>query len=154
MIRGFRFRIYPTAAKLAVLEAWTDGLRFLWNLAHQQRLMGLQTVRDRGRYYSSYDQINELTELRAQAPWIAAVPRNVAAQLLMELNKAWRNAFRRLAGPPHFKKRWLQIVCLLRKNSPRMERPQTESGAGLFRSCKRELLCLNRIPQRHHAIAL
>ena len=113
MIKAFRFRVYPTAAQVTLLGAWTDGLRFLWNLAHQQRLMGLQTVRDRRHYYSAYDQINELTELRAQAPWVAAVPRNVCAQLLMELDKAWQRAFRRTAQPPRFKKRGRDgvIIC-------------------------------------------
>jgi len=38
--KAFRFRVYPTPSQLARLAAWDDALRFLWNLALEQRLMG------------------------------------------------------------------------------------------------------------------
>lgn len=100
--KAFRYRIYPTEAQIATLAEWEGALRWLWNLAHEQRLYGLRSsVR---RYYTAFDQINELTELRALAPWLVAVPRNVCAQVLVELDKAWQRCFKKLARAPRWKR--------------------------------------------------
>jgi putative transposase len=112
LVKAFRFRVYPTAEQAARIDAWEGALRFLWNLAHEQRLMGLHTVRDRRRYYSAFDQQLELTELRAQLPWLNDVPRNVCAQLLVELDKAWQRAFKKLARAPRFKKKGCDGVAI------------------------------------------
>lgn len=80
---------------------WSDSLRFLWNLALEQRLMGLRRT-DR-RYLTAFDQINELTVLRAELPWLADVPRNVSAELLVELDKAWQRCFKKISKKPRFK---------------------------------------------------
>jgi putative transposase len=101
--KAFRFRVYPTRAQVARLEAWESALRFLWNLALEQRRMGLARPRDERRYPTAFDQINELTEMRAALAWLADVPRNVCAQLLVELDKAWQRCFARLARSPRFK---------------------------------------------------
>lgn len=112
MMKAFRYRVYPTAAQAVTLDAWEGALRFLWNLAHEQRLMGLRTVRDRRRYYTAYDQQLELTDLRAQVPWLAEVPRNVCAQILLELDKAWQRTFKKMARTPRFKKKGRDRVGL------------------------------------------
>ena len=39
--KGFRFRIYPTREQAATLVRWESTLRFLWNIANEQRLIGL-----------------------------------------------------------------------------------------------------------------
>ena len=101
--KAFRFRVYPTRAQEVRLTAWNDALRFLWNLANEQRLLGLS--RTDKRYPTAFDQINELTELRAELPWLANVPRNVCAQLLVELDKAWQRCFKRVARKPRWKRR-------------------------------------------------
>ncbi len=101
--KAFKYRVYPTPAQQARLARWDDALRFLWNLAHEQRLMAL--ARTDKRYPTAFDQINELTPLRAELPWLADVPRNVASQLLVELDKAWSRCFKRLGRAPRWKKR-------------------------------------------------
>ena len=83
--------------------AWESALRFLWNLALEQRKLGL--ARPSRCYPTAFDQINELTELRAEVPFLADVPRNVCAQLLVELDKAWQRCFSRLARAPRFKRK-------------------------------------------------
>lgn len=108
--KGFRYRVYPTPAQGARLLAWEAALRFLWNLAHEQRLMGL--ARTDKRYPSLFDQHRELTDLRADLPWLSDVPRNVCAQLLAELDKAWQRCFKRLARAPRWKRKTLNIVGL------------------------------------------
>jgi putative transposase len=65
----------------------------------------MSRVRGEQRYYSAFDQINELTELRAELPWLADVPRNACAQLLVELDKAWQRCFKRLGSRPRWKRK-------------------------------------------------
>ena len=101
--KAFRYRVYPTDAQIERYGQWESALRFLWNLALEQRLMGLH--RTDKRYPTAFDQINELTDLRADLPWLANVPRNVCAQLLVELDKAWQRCFKRMARAPRWKKR-------------------------------------------------
>jgi putative transposase len=108
--KAFRYRLYPTAEQALRLRAWEDALRFLWNLALEQRRIGLDR-RDR-RYYTAFDQIGERTELRAELPWLADVPRNVCAQLLVELDKAWQRCFQKLACAPRFKRKHRDVLGL------------------------------------------
>lgn len=109
--KGFRFRVYPTRKQEARLRAWEDALRFLWNLALEQRRMGLARPRDERRFPTAFDQINELTQLRAELPWLADVPRNVCAQLLVELDKAWQRCFKRIAHAPHWKRKDRDVLA-------------------------------------------
>ena len=87
--KAFRYRVYLTIQQVARVAGWENALRFLWNLALEQRLMGLARPKGERRYPTAFDQINELTELRAACSWLADVPRNVCAQLLVELDRAW-----------------------------------------------------------------
>ncbi len=103
--RAFRYRLYPTPEQGARLDAWDKSLRWLWNLAHEQRLMVLGRCRDDRRIITAFDQINELTALRAEYPWLVDVPRDVLAQCLVELDAAWQRFFAGLADRPCFKKR-------------------------------------------------
>ena len=101
--KAYRYRAYPTPAQQERLVAWESALRWLWNIANEQRLAG--THRTDKRYPTAFDQINQLTELRAELPWLADVPRNVCAQLLVELDKAWQRCFKKLAHAPRWKRK-------------------------------------------------
>jgi putative transposase len=103
--KAFRYRVYPTPEQVTRLDAWESALRFLWNLALEQRKLGLARPRDERRYPTAFDQINELTELRAALPWLADVPRNVCSQLLVELDRAWQRCFAKLARAPRWKRK-------------------------------------------------
>ena len=103
--KAFRYRVYPTREQVARLDAWEGALRFLWNIALEQRKLGLARPRDERRYPTAFDQINELTELRAALPWLADVPRNVCSQLLVELDRAWQRCFAKLARAPRWKRK-------------------------------------------------
>jgi putative transposase len=101
--QGFEFRIYPTAKQQARLLRWESALRFLWNLALEQRKLGL--ARPVRLYPNAFDQITELKALCAELPFLADVPRNVCAQLLVELDKAWLRCFKRIARAPRWKRK-------------------------------------------------
>ena len=103
--KGYCYRVYPSPSQAARFTAWQHTLRYLWNVAHEQRRIGAARPRGERRYYSAFDQINELKELRAELPWLADVPRDVCAQLLVELDKAWQRMFLGLAEAPRFKRK-------------------------------------------------
>lgn len=99
--KSFRYRVYPTVEQITRLLAWEDAMRFLWNLANEQRLIAYG--RSDRRYPTAFDQINELTKLRADLIWLADVPRDVCAQLLIELDKAWQTCFQKIHSSPRWK---------------------------------------------------
>jgi putative transposase len=103
--KAFRYRVYPTSKQVARLYAWESALRTLWNVALEQRKLGLARPKDERVYPTAFDQINNLTELRAELPWLADVPRNVCAQVLVELDRAWQRCFAKLARAPRWKKK-------------------------------------------------
>jgi putative transposase len=107
--RGFRYRIYPTPEQAVRLLQWESALRTLWNLAQEQRLAYLHR---HATMPSAFDQIKELTALRADVPWMADVPRHVAAQLLVDLDVAWQRCFLKLARRPRWKKKDRDVVSL------------------------------------------
>ena len=110
--KAIRYRIYPTPPQQARLLAWEGALRFLWNLALEQRKMGLGRPRDERVFVTAFDQINELKDLRSELPWLADVPRNVLAQLLVELDKAWQRCFKRVARAPRWKRKGRDFLGL------------------------------------------
>jgi putative transposase len=110
--RSYRYRIYPTQTQQQRLLAWEDACRFLWNLAHEQRLHCLSRIKSQRRYLTAFDQINELKALRAQSPWLADVPRNVLAQRLIVLDIAWQRCFNGLSQQPRWKKKDRDVLGL------------------------------------------
>ena len=67
--KGFKFRIYPSEKQELRLLAWESALRFLWNLALEQRKLGLG--RPVPLYPKAFDQINELKTLCVDLPFLA-----------------------------------------------------------------------------------
>jgi putative transposase len=110
--KAYRYRVYPTATQEDRIITWESALRWLWNLANEQRRMGLARPRDERRFPTAFDQINELTDLRAELPWLADVPRDVCAELLAQLDIAWRRCFQRLARAPRWKRRGRDFLGL------------------------------------------
>lgn len=110
--KSFRYRVYPSPEQEARLASWENSLRFLWNLAHEQRLLGLARPRGERRYYTAFDQQKELTVLRGELPWLADVPRHVCAQLLVALDLAWQRCLKKLARQPRWKRKGLDHVSV------------------------------------------
>ena len=101
--RATRYRVYPTAEQERRLIAWQSALRWLWNLAHEQRLMGLARLNGEKVYVKYLQQQAELTELRAELPWLADVPVQCSQGLLRDLDKAWDKAFKKITRTPRWK---------------------------------------------------
>lgn len=114
--KSFRYRIYPTIEQAARLDRWSDALRFLWNIAHEQRLIGLAHPHDYRRYHTAFSQSNELTDLRTELPWLADVPRNVSMKLLADLHLAWQRCFKRTAARPRWKIKGVDVISCTETN--------------------------------------
>ena len=110
--KTFRYRVYPTASQVERIGRWELAIRFLWNLALEQRKLGYARPRDERIFPTAFDQMLETTELRSNLPWLADVPRNVCGQLLVDLDKAWQRCFKKLARAPRFKKKGRDFVSL------------------------------------------
>lgn len=104
-VRTFVYRVYPSEAQQQRLRGWEGACRFLYNLAHEQRLMGLLRLSGSKVYPTAFGQARELTELRALVPWLDDVPRHVAQRILDRLGEAWDEFFAKEGGRPSFKKR-------------------------------------------------
>ena len=118
VFRGFHYRLYPTPEQAARLLNWEGALRVLWNAALEQRHVYLA----RGTRMPSYfEQVRQLTELRAEMPWLGDVPRHACDQILSDLDRAWHRRFARLSKPPRWKKKGRDVIGV------------AEGDAGMFR---------------------
>jgi len=78
---------------------------------------------------TAFGQCKELTQLRADLPWLTDVPYDVCAAVLMELDKAWQRCFGRNGYRPQFKSK-------ARRDATPMIEPNPKSfhikGAGRY----------------------
>jgi putative transposase len=104
--RAYRFRLYPMAAQAAELAEWSRQLRFLYNLAHEQRLLALARPRGEQPRVDYYKQSPEMTELcKGGQDQLARVVCCARQEVLRDLDKAWQRWRKGLGGKPHFKRR-------------------------------------------------
>jgi putative transposase len=104
--RAYRFRLYPTAAQDAELREWERQLRWLYNLAHEQRLLALGRPRGEQPRIDYFRQGREMTEiLRGGHDQLARVVCCARQETLRDLDKAWQRWRKRLGGRPRFKRR-------------------------------------------------
>jgi putative transposase len=95
VIRGFRFDLHPTAAQAETLDQWVGVTRLVYNLALEQRRdFWRQFKATTGRSISLATQGPELTDLRREFDWIAAVPQTALEAALMDLDRAMQAFFR------------------------------------------------------------
>jgi putative transposase len=87
----YRYRLYPFGDQAEKLERWIELCRKLYNSALEQRKM----VRQMGGKIGYPEQQKELTELRAAFPEYEDVPAHVLQNVLLRLDRAFENFFRR-----------------------------------------------------------
>jgi len=111
--RAYKYRIYPTKPQRIMLAEWEAQLRWLWNLANEQRVSFAKRTRaDRAKAFEQgikppdyFSQSKEMTSLVAEDARLAAVPSCVRQEILRDLEKAWQRFRKGLGGKPHFKRR-------------------------------------------------
>jgi putative transposase len=100
--RAFRYRLYPTAEQASLMEATANARRFVYNLALEQRRDFWRQAKAAGVTLNYISQGRELTQLRAELPWLAAVHSTPLIQALRDLDRAYSGFFSRRAGFPRF----------------------------------------------------
>lgn len=104
MYRTLKYRLYPSPEQAIVLAEYCRVVRFVYNLALEQRRdFWRQYRRATGRPLNYVSQGRQITELRRQEDWIAAVPACLQHSVLHDLDKAFA-AFFRGGGFPRFRK--------------------------------------------------
>lgn len=104
MFRTQKYRLYPTPEQAEKLTQFSGTVRFLYNLALEQRRdFHRQFKCATGRTLNYATQGRQLTELRREFPWIAETPANCLHGALQDLDKAFA-AFFRGGGFPAFRK--------------------------------------------------
>lgn len=106
IMRGFKYRAYPTPEQEAQLFQYVGVCRLVYNLALEQRRdFWRQHMRSEGKRISFAGQCRELAQLRAEFDWIAAVPSVAQTYALRDLDTAFQRFFRGRAGYPQMRRR-------------------------------------------------
>lgn len=88
IFRGFRFKLVPSQEQEVTFRQTAGVCRLIYNLAWEQR-----RIWGREHRLGFVSQSRELTEMRAQYDWVAAVPQSCQEQALRDLDKAFVNFF-------------------------------------------------------------
>jgi putative transposase len=92
--RGFRYKLTPTAEQAALFRQFAGVCRLVYNLGLEQRRdWWRQYQRQTGQHLNYVSQARDLTKLRAEYDWIAAVSQTCQQQALRDLDKAFGNFF-------------------------------------------------------------
>ena len=103
LIKGYVYRLRPTAEQTEQLRRIAGCNRFVWNtaLALQKR------AHDEGQLPIFYVEMSSfLTHWKRDPfPWLYEAPADTLQQTLRDLDGAWRKCVKEGAGAPRFKKR-------------------------------------------------
>lgn len=95
MFRGYRFDLHPTPDQAETLGQWVGVARLVYNLALEQRRDFWRQYRaHEGRSISLASQGRELTALRADFDFIAAVPQTILEAALNDVERAFAAFFK------------------------------------------------------------
>ncbi len=102
MLRGYRYRLYPTKDQKVLIAKHLGCCRFVynWALARKNR-----AYRDNGISLSGYDLMKELPGLKEDLPWMKEVNAQSLQQSIHHLSRAFTNFFAGRAEEPTFKKK-------------------------------------------------
>lgn len=106
--RGYKFRLYETPEQEILFGQYAGVCRLVYNLGLEQRRDWWRLFKENTGCSISYpSQARELTALRAEFDWIAAVSVICQQQALRDLDKAFGNFFAGRADYPTPRKRGL-----------------------------------------------
>ena len=126
---GRRYRLYPALTQAERLANWGHTSRAVWNVALAQRQFAWT---QRSVTLRAVGQNRQLTEARAELPWLAHLPAQSAQQVLRNLDAAydnWRNP-QHPAGSPKFKKRGTHLSVAFPGQSVAVRALKSQVGAG------------------------
>lgn len=96
ILKGFRYRVYPTPEQEIFLAQVSGCVRLVYNTALAQ----IEMFGRRGRSFCYEGQRAELSALKAEADFLKHVPHHCLQEGLIDLHKAMKNFFEKRAGFP------------------------------------------------------
>ncbi len=106
ILRGFRYKLSPSADQEAMFWRFAGVCRLVYNLALEQRRDWWRHYeRETGSKLNYVAQARQLTDLRAEFDWIRAVYVSCQQQALRDLDKAFTNFFAGRARYPSARKK-------------------------------------------------
>jgi putative transposase len=107
IIRGFQYRLYPTAEQAEAMARTAGVVRLIYNLALEQRqVFGPRRYGGTRHKLGAKSLSAELSALRKEINWIGAVSQTAQNQALLDLDKAFVNFFEGRAGYPKPRKKF------------------------------------------------
>ena len=101
ILRGFRYKLEPTPEQGSLFRQFAGVCRLIYNLALEQRRDWYRHFeRQTGKKLNYISQARELTALRSEYDWVAAVSQTCEQQALRDLDKAFSRFFKGAAGYP------------------------------------------------------
>lgn len=132
MFRGFRYRLDPTPEQAELLTQTVGVCRLIYNAALEQReRYWRQYHAVTGKRISFASQCRELTTLRNEVEWVAAVQRVPQEQALRDLDDAFARFFRGEANYPTPRKRWVHDSFRFKGSETRVIRHNAKWSAVL-----------------------
>ena len=99
--RGFKYKLKPTPEQTELFRQFAGACRAVYNAAlFQREYFWRQYRRNTGFHIGYVSQAKELTALRKEFDWIAAVSQTCEQQALRDLDKAFGNFFAGIADYP------------------------------------------------------
>lgn len=99
MLKGYRYRIYPTSEQAAYIDRMAGCCRFVYNLALETKI---RAYKDAGVNLSSYDLQKQLTELKNDCSWLRLTSSASLGWSIDNMETAFKR-FYKGAGFPKFK---------------------------------------------------
>jgi putative transposase len=101
-MRGFRMKFRPTLAQRRYLARAFGVGRFVWNWALSLKREAYQQEK---KSLGFAELSRRLTALRTERPWLTEIDRQLQAQSLRDLDRAYKNFFAKRTRFPKFKSR-------------------------------------------------
>ena len=100
MIKGYRYRLYPTSEQVVFLNKNIGCSRFIYNWGLNKKIESYQTT---GRSPSCFDLAKELKNLKKEYEWLSEVGNDSLQYALRNLDNAFQRFFKQKKGFPKFK---------------------------------------------------
>ncbi len=100
MLKGLKYRIYPTRQQAELLDRHFDACRLVYNLALEVKIYAYTSHR---KNISGYELIGQLVRLKKQFPWLLDIDSQALQQSVLRVDKTFSNFFKGQSGFPRFK---------------------------------------------------
>lgn len=91
IIKTYKYRLRLSKAQESVIDSWINTSRAVYNLALETKMYA---YRSHGISLSKFDLMKQLTECRAEFPWMKEVPVHTLQATIERMDSAYQSFFR------------------------------------------------------------